>query len=172
MSWQNLRNCNLELVLSIPDIIPCVKKDFWFPISSIDVPSFEITRDVVGILPNLIQGGDLSDCVELGYKQKFYDYYSAPRINKKGVYKIHCSMFIKTDGDINVKQCLETWLKKHDNIYVPSIVKGYYEDNGNFMSEEINCTKTFISDLKVDFICDKEYIDFTFICEDMIVEKR
>lgn len=82
-------------------------------------------------------------------------------------------MFIKTDNDREIKQCLETWLQKIcDNIYVPSVIKGYSKDNGELMSEEIKCTKTFISDLKEDFMCGEKYIDFTFMCEDMIKENK
>ena len=140
MSGLNYRDYNLELELSIPESISCTKRDVWFPIARIDVPTLEVI-----------------------------DYL----LYKKGVYKIHCSMFIKTDNDREIKQCLETWLQKiYDNIYVPSVIKGYSKDNGELMLEEIKCTKTFISDLKVDILCDEEYIDFAFICEDMIKENK
>ena len=134
---------------------------------NIDVPKFEVVRDIVGVFPNLSQGRDLSKGVEKGYKPKFYDYYSIPRVVKKGVYKIHCSMFIKTDNDREIKQCLETWLQKIcDNIYVPSIIKGYSKDNGELMPEEIKCTKTFISDLKEDLMCSEKY----FMCGDKYID--
>jgi hypothetical protein len=169
----NLRDYNLELELSIPESIPCTKREVWFPITNIDFPTFEVVRDVVGWFPNLAQGRDLSNGVEEGYEPKFYDYYSVPRVNKKGVYKIHCSMFIKTENDKEIKQCLDDWLQKIcDNIYVPSVIKGYSKDNGTPMSEEIKCTKTFISNLKEDSICDKKYIDFTFMCDEMIEENK
>lgn len=168
MSALNLRDYNLELELSIPESILCTKRDVWFPITNIDLPTFEVTRDIVGLFPNTSFGRDLSKGVEEGYKPKPYDYYSVPRVNKKGVYKIHCTMFIKTDNDREIKQCLETWLQKIcDNIYVPSVIKGYSKD-GTPMPEEIKCTKTFISNLEEDSICDKKYIDFTFMCDEMI----
>lgn len=173
MSALNLRDSYLELGLSIPEPIPCVKKDVWFPITHIDFPTFEVARDIVGLFPNLAQGRDLSNGVEDGYEPRTYDYHSVPRVIKKGAYKIHCSMFIKTDDDIEIKQCLETWLQKIcDNICVPSVIKGYSKDNGTPMSEEIKCTKTFISNLKEDSICDKKYIDFTFMCDEMIEENK
>lgn len=94
-------------------------------------------------------------------------------VYKKGDYKIHCSMFIKTDNDREIKQCLETWLQKIcDNIYVPCVIKGYSKDNGTLMSEEIKCTKTFISGLREDSMCGKKYIEFTFICDEMIEDKE
>ena len=68
MSCLNIRNCNLELKLSMPDIISCVKKDFWFPITSIEFPTFEVTRkNILGL-------------------------FFVPRVIKNGSYKIHCSM--------------------------------------------------------------------------------
>lgn len=173
MSGLNLRDYNLELELSLPDIISCDKKNVWFPITSIDLPTFEVTRDIVGLFPNTSFGRDLSKGVEEGYEPKPYDYYSVPRVNKKGDYKIYCSMFIKTDNDREIKQCLETWFQKIcDNISVPSVIKGYSKNNGDLMPEEIKCTKTFISNLKEDSMCGEKYIDFTFMCEDMIEEKE
>ena len=78
-------------------------------------------------------------------------------------------MFIKTDNDIEIKQCLETWLQRiYDNIYVTSVIKGYSQDNGELMLEKIKCTKTFISGLREDSMCGEKYIDFTFICDEMI----
>lgn len=178
MSGLNLRDYNLEL--SIPESIPCTKRDVCFPIAKIDVPTFEVTRDIVGLFPNTSFGRDLSNGVEDGYEPKPYDYYSVPRVIKKGAYKIHCSMFIKTEDDIEIKQCLETWLQKIcDNIYVPSVIKGYSIDNGELMSEEIKCTKTFISNLKEGFTCGEtyskygeKYIDFIFMCDEMIRENK
>lgn len=168
MSGLDYRDHYLELGLSIPESIHCDKKDVWFPITSIDLPTFEVTRDIVGLFPNTSFGRDLSKGVEDGYEPKLYDYYSVPRVEKKGAYKIHCSMFIKTDNDREIKQCLETWFKKIcDNISVPSVIKGYSKD-GTPMPEEIKCTKTFISNLKEDSMCDKKYIDFTFMCDEMI----
>ncbi len=177
MSGLNYRDYYLELGLSIPESIHCDKKDVWFPITSIDLPTFEVTRDRVGLFPNTFFGSDLSNGVEEGYEPKFfYDYYSVPRVNKKGDYKIHCSMLIKTDNDREIKQCLETWFQKIcDNISVPSVIKKYYIDNGDIMLEEIKCTKTFISNFKEGFTCGEtyskcgeKYIDFTFMCDEMI----
>ena len=88
-------------------------------------------------------------------------------------FRFYCSMFIKTDNDREIKQCLETWFQKIcDNISVPSVIKGYSKNNGDLMPEEIKCTKTFISNLKEDSMCGEKYIDFTFMCEDMIEEKE
>ena len=157
MSWQNNRNCNLELVLSMPDILQLnnfTRNKFWFPITSIDVPKFEITRNRVGILPNFSNGIGISS----------YD-----SLNKNGTNKIHCVYSIKTEEDTNIKQCLYNWWQKYD-IHVPSVINICYEDNGNFLSEEINCPKTFISNIETNIICNEEFINFTFICDDLIIE--
>ena len=173
MSALNLRDYNLELELSIPESIPCTKRDVWFPITNIDVPTFEVTRDIVGLFHNTSFGRDLSKGVEDGYELKPYDYYSVPRVDKKGVYKIHCSMFIKTENDREIKQCLEDWCQRiYDNLYVPSVIKGYSKDNGELMLEKIKCTKTFIWELREDSMCGKKYIDFTFICDEMIEDEE
>lgn len=173
MSVLNLRNYYLELKLSIPESISCAKRDFWFPITNINFPTFEVTRDIVGLFTNSAQGRDLSNGVEDGYEPKPYNYYSVPRVIKKGDYKIHCSKFIKTDDDREIKKCLETWWKKiGDNIYVPSVIKKYYIDKCDILSGEIKCTKTFISTFKEDFMCGEKYIEFTFICDEMIEENK
>ena len=170
MSIQNFRDYNLELELSIPEAISCTKRDVWFPITAIDLPSFEVVRDYVGLFPN-IYGRDLSKGVEEGCDQKPYDYYSVPRVIKKGNYKIHCSMFIKTDNDREIKQCLEDWSQRiYDPLYVPSVIKGYSKDIGMLALEKIKCTKTFIWNLNEDSMCGEKYIDITFICDEMIEE--
>lgn len=172
MSIQNFRDYNLELELSIPESIPCTKRDVWFPITNIDLPSFEVVSDYVGLFPNIHHGRNLNKGVEEGYEPKPYDYYSVPRVKKKGNYKIHCSMFIKTENDKEIKQCLEDWCQRiYNPLYVPSVIKKYSIDNGDLMSEKIKCTKTFIWNLNEDSMCGEKYIDFTFICEDMIEEK-
>lgn len=140
MSVLNFRDYNLELELSIPESIPCIKRDVWFPITKIDVPTFEVI-----------------------------DYL----LYKKGVYKIHCSMFIKTENDREIKQCLDDWCQRiYDNLHVPSVIKGYSKDNGELMLEKIRCTKTFIWELREDSMCEEKYIDFTFICDEMIEDKE
>ena len=173
MSSLNFRDYNLELELSIPESIPCTKRDVWFPITKLDLPTFEVTTDKVGLFPNTSFGREISKYVEDGYKPNPYDYYSVPRVIKNGVYEIHCSMFIKTENDKEIKKCLETWLQKiFDNIYVPSVIKGYSKDTGELMLEKIKCTKTFISQLREDSMCGEKYIDFTFICDEMIEDKE
>ena len=72
---------------------------------------------------------------------------------------------IKTEKDMEIKQCLETWLK-HDNISVHSIIKVDFMDNGHLTSEEIKCAKTFISDLKEDLMCSEKY----FMCGDKYID--
>ena len=140
MSALNLRDYNLELELSIPESIPCTKRDVWFPIIRMDFPTFEVIDYIV---------------------------------YKKGVYKIHCSMFIKTDNDIEIKQCLEDWCQRiYDNLYVTSVIKGYSKDNGELMLKKIKCTKTFIWQLREDSMCGEKYIDFTFICDEIIEDKE
>jgi hypothetical protein len=171
MSIQNFRDYNLELELSIPEAIHCTKREVWFPIARIDFPTFEVASDYVGLFPNIHHGRDLSKGVEEDYEPKPYDYYSVPRVIKNGNYKIHCSMFIKTDSDREIKQCLKTWLLNTcEDFYVPSVIKGYSKDNGTLASEKIKCTKTFIWNLNEDSMCGEKYIDFTFICDDMIEE--
>ena len=178
MSIQNFRDYNLELELHIPD----TNKNVWFPITDIDLPSFEVVSDYVGLFPNIHHGRDLSKGVEEGYEPKPYDYYSVPRVIKNGNYKIHCSMFIKTENDQEIEQCLKTWIQKiysfhydmedYNSVRIPSVIKGYSKENGELLIEKIKCTKTFISDLTEDSMCGERYIDFTFICEDIIEEKE
>ena len=183
MSVLNLRDYDLKLELSIPEVFHCTNRDVWIPITNIDFPTFEITSDYVGLFPNLAQGRDLSQGVEDGYEPKPCDYYSVPRVNKKGDYKIHCSMFIKTKNDREIKQCLETWLHKiyfpshnmdeYESVRVPSVIKGYSKDNWKFLLKTIKCTRTFLIDLKEEnSMFGDDYIDFTFICEEMIEEKQ
>lgn len=183
MSIQNFRDYNLVLELSIPDVIPCTKRDDWFPIYNIDLPTFEVTRDVVGLFPDLTHGRDLSNGVEDGYEPKPCDYYSVSRVNKKGDYKIHCSMLVRTEQEKEIVNCLEKWWLKiynpnfnefkdeYKSLYVPAKIVVCSKTDDKPASKKLKCTKTFISDFHRERI-NADAVFFTFICENMIEEKE
>ena len=177
MSALNPRDYNLKLELSIPESIPCTKRDVLFPITNIDFPTLEVVSNYVGLLPNIHHGRDLNKGVKEGYEPKPYDYYSVPRIKKNWDYKIHCISFVK-DG---LLYSLETWWKKLNDstfgkvkkgdLYVPSRIVGYDKCNNKLSNEKIKCSDTFIIDCVMEGIdCDFLYI--TFICDEMVEDNN
>jgi hypothetical protein len=94
MSALNLRDYYLELELSIPESIPCTKREVSFPITDIDLPTFEVTRDIVGLFPNTSFGRDLSKGVECGHEDNA-DLNAAVNIKNRVDITVLCDKLLK-----------------------------------------------------------------------------